>query len=84
MRQRSSEAASELANMSAPKWMMEPDFEEDEEAGYDYSDAGFEEDNLYYKKNCGSVCTICMGGSFVRKIYIAEEDWEEEEQDYDY
>jgi hypothetical protein len=72
--------------MSNPRWMMEPDFEEDEDAGYDYSDAGFEEDNLYYKTNGGGVCTICMGGSFVRKIYI-ENYWEEQEgdeDDYDY
>jgi hypothetical protein len=69
--------------MSNPRWMMEPDFEEDEDADYDYSDAGFEEDNLYYKTNCGSVCTVCMGGSYVRKIYIDEEDYEEDE-DYDY
>ena len=62
---------------------MEPDFEEDEDADYDYSDAGFEEDNLYYKTNCGSVCTVCMGGSFVRKIYI-QDDYYEEEEDYDY
>ncbi len=64
--------------------MMEPDFEEDEDAGYDYSEEGFEEDNLYYKTNVGGVCTICMGGSFVRKIYIEEEDYYEEDEDYDY
>jgi hypothetical protein len=62
--------------------MMEAEFEPEGYAYEDYDAA--ENDTDYYTTYGGGVCTICMGGSFVRKIYIAEEDWEEQEEDYDY
>ncbi len=77
--------ASEQVKMSNPRWMMEAEFEAE---GYEYedydNDEGFAEENEEYYTTYGDgVCTICMGGSFVRKIYIEEEDWEEQE-DYDF
>jgi hypothetical protein len=67
--------------MSAPRWMMEAEFEPE---GYEYENYNANENEEYYTTYGGGVCTICMGGSFVRKIYIAEEDWEDEEEDYDF
>jgi hypothetical protein len=69
--------------MSAPKWMMEAEFEPE---GYEYENYDAKENEEYYTTYGGGVCTICMGGSFVRKIYI-ENYWEEQEgdeDDYDY
>jgi hypothetical protein len=65
--------------MSAPRWMMENEYEPE---GYEYEDYDNENEKFYTEYGDG-VCTICMGGSFVRKIYI-ENYWEDEEEDYDY
>jgi len=65
--------------------MMEAEFEPE---GYEYEDydneEGFAEENEEYYTTYGDgVCTVCMGGSFVRKIYITD-DYYEEEEDYDF
>jgi hypothetical protein len=64
--------------MSAPRWMMENEFEPE---GYEYED--YNENEEYYANYDDGVCTICMGGSYVRKIYI-QDDYYEEEEDYDF
>jgi hypothetical protein len=66
--------------MSAPRWMMENEFEPE---GYEYEDYDAKENEEYYANYDDGVCTICMGGSFVRKIYI-QDDYYEEEEDYDF
>ena len=68
--------------MSAPRWMMEGEFEPEGYAYEDYDAA--ENDADYYTTYGDGVCTICMGGSFVRKIYIQDNYYEKEnEEDYD-
>jgi hypothetical protein len=69
--------------MSNPRWMMENEFEPEGYEYEDYEDGFAEENEEYYTTYGDGVCTVCMGGSYVRKIYIEEEDWEEQE-DYDY
>ena len=69
--------------MSAPRYMMEAEFEPE---GYMYEDYGEKEadDEAYYYSKYGmSECTVCMGGSFIRKVYIDTQDYEEE-TDYDF
>ena len=66
--------------MSAPRWMMEGEFEPE---GYAYEDYDNENDADYYTEYVDGVCTICMGGSFVRRIYI-QDDYYEVEEDYDF
>ena len=66
--------------MSAPRWMMEGEFEPE---GYAYEDYDAAENEEFYATYDDGVCTICMGGSFVRKIYI-QDNYYEEEEDYDY
>ena len=65
--------------MSAPRWMMEGEFEPE---GYEYEDYD-ENDADYYTEYVDGVCTICMGGSFVRRIYI-QDNYYEKEEDYDF
>jgi hypothetical protein len=63
--------------------MMEAEFEPE---GYMYEDYGEQEaaDEAYYYYKYGmSECTVCMGGSFIRKVYIDAQDYEEE-ADYDF
>ena len=67
--------------MSAPRWMMEGEFEPEGYAYEDYDAA--ENDADYYTEYVDGVCTICMGGSFVRRIYI-QDDYYEVEEDYDF
>jgi hypothetical protein len=66
--------------MSNPRWMMENEFEPE---GYEYEEGFAEENEEYYTTYGDGVCTVCMGGSFVRKIYI-QDDYYEEEEDYDF
>lgn len=75
------QTAKQLANMSAPRWMMEGEFEPE---GYAYEeDYNSNENEKFYTEYDDGVCTICMGGSFVRRIYI-QDNYYEEEEDYDY
>jgi hypothetical protein len=57
--------------MSAPRYMMEAEFEPE---GYMYEEYGNQEtyDNEYYSKYDMSECTVCMGGSYISKIYIID------------
>lgn len=61
--------------------MMEGEFEPE---GYAYEDYDNENDTDYYAEYDDGVCTICMGGSFVRKIYIGYESEGDYEEDYDF
>ena len=68
--------------MSAPRWMMEGEFEPE---GYEYEeDYNSNENEEFYTEYGDGVCTICMGGSFVRRIYIGYESEGDYEEDYDY
>ena len=61
--------------MSA-RWMMDPEFEID---GYEYYNTDDEEDDeIYYTANAGNKCIVCMGGNYIRTIYI-----DYDEGDYD-
>ena len=60
---------------------MEGEFEPE---GYAYEDYDNENDTDYYAEYDDGVCTICMGGSFVRKIYIGYESEGDYEEDYDF
>jgi len=53
--------------MSA-RWMMEPEFEIDGYEGYNTDDE--EDDEYYYSNNGENKCVVCMGGSYIRTIYI--------------
>ena len=53
---------------------MEPIWEQDKNAGYDFSDEAFAEDNAYYSKYGGNACIVCMGGSYVKNINIKTMD----------
>jgi hypothetical protein len=60
--------------MSNPKSFMEPIWEQDKDAGYDFSDEAFAADNAYYYKYGGNACIVCMGGSYVNNINIKTAD----------
>jgi hypothetical protein len=60
--------------MSNPGWFMEPVWEQDKDAGYDFSDEAFAADNAYYSKYGGNACIVCMGGSYVKNINIKTVD----------
>jgi hypothetical protein len=49
---------------------MEPIWEQDKDAGYDFSDEAFTADNAYYSTYGGNACIVCMGGSYVRNVNI--------------
>jgi hypothetical protein len=53
---------------------MEPIWEQDKNAGYDFSDEAFAADNAYYSKYGGNACIVCMGGSYVKNINIKTAD----------
>ena len=56
--------------------MMDPEFEID---GYEYYNTDDEEDDEnYYANNGGTKCIVCMGGNYIRTIYI-----DYDEGDYD-
>jgi hypothetical protein len=50
---------------SNPRWFMESYSDE-----YDFSEENYESDNRYYEENGGNACAGCMGGSYIKKIYI--------------
>ena len=56
--------------MSNPRGFMEPIWEQDEDAGYDFRDEAFAADNAYYSKYGGNACIVCMGGSYIKNINI--------------
>ena len=58
---------------------MENEYEPE---GYEYEDYDAKENEEYYANYDDGVCTICMGGSFVRKIYITDDYYEEEDYDF--
>ena len=60
--------------MSTPRYMMEAEFEME---GYAYEDYDGVDDEAYYHIYDESECTLCMGGSYIRKLYINTEDYEE-------
>jgi len=62
--------------MSA-RWMMEPEFEIDGYEGYNTDDE--KDDEYYYANNGDNKCIVCMGGSYIRTIYINYND----DDDYD-
>ena len=70
---------------STPRWMMEADWEENEDAGYGNYDND-EEDLIYYE----NPCDVCEGGSYITLINIDIENYyndghyEEEGEDEDY
>jgi hypothetical protein len=66
--------------MSAPRYMMEAEFEPE---GYEYEDYDEYDDDMYYSKNDESKCIICMGGKYIRTVYIGYDD-NYDEEDYDY
>ena len=49
---------------------MEPTWEQDKDAGYDFTDEAYDEENAYNTKYGGNACIVCMGGSFVSTINI--------------
>jgi len=56
--------------MSNPRGFMEPIYEQNEDAGYDFSEEAFASDNAYYAKYGGNACAGCAGGSYIKKTYI--------------
>ena len=69
--------------MSAPRYMMEAEFEPEGYMYEEYDNQEADEDAYYYSKYGMSECTVCMGGSYIRKVYIDTQDYEEE-ADYDF
>ena len=55
--------------MSAPRYMMETEFEPE---GYDYEDYGDYEDyeDYEYYGDYERECMVCAGYSYIKKIYI--------------
>jgi hypothetical protein len=49
---------------------MEPIWEQDKDAGYDFSDEAYAADNAYYSKYGGNTCIVCMGCSYIRHVNI--------------
>jgi hypothetical protein len=49
---------------------MEPIYEQNEDAGYDFSDEAFASDNAYYAKYGGNACAGCAGGSYIKPTYV--------------
>ena len=69
--------------MSAPRYMMEAEFEPEGYMYEEYDNHEADYDAYYYSKYGMSECTVCMGGSYIRKVYIDTQDYEEE-ADYDF
>jgi hypothetical protein len=73
---KSSQANRQPTQNMSPRWMMDPEFEID---GYEYYNSDDEKDDEFYYTNNGlSKCIVCMGGNYVRTIYIDYDD-----DDYD-
>jgi hypothetical protein len=60
--------------MSNPRGFMEPIWEQDKDAGYDFSDEAFAADNAYYSKYGGNACIVCMGGDYITSVNIKTDD----------
>ena len=56
--------------MSNPRWFMESIYEQNEDAGYDFSDEAYASDNAYYAKYGGNACLGCAGGSYIKVSII--------------
>ena len=75
--------------MSIPRYMMENEFEQmgyeyedyEEKDDYDYEE---KDDEIYYSKYGENECAVCMGGSYIRKIFIGYESEGDYDEDYDY
>jgi hypothetical protein len=63
--------------------MMEAEFEPEGYMYEEYDNQESDDDAYYYSKYGMSECTVCMGGSYIRKVYIDTQDYEEE-VDYDF
>ena len=83
--------AKRTQKMSNPRGFMEPIWEQDKDAGYDFSDEAFAADNAYYSKYGGNACIVCMGGHYITnvnikttedKAYSNTDDYYYEENDY--
>ena len=53
---------------------MEPIYEQNEDAGYDFSEEAFASDNAYYAKYGGNACLVCAGGSYINPTYVKPAD----------
>ena len=62
--------------MSTPSYMMEAEFEMEGYMYEDYNDND-NDDEAYYSIYGESKCTVCMGGSYIKKLYLNKEDYEE-------
>lgn len=72
-------------SFATPRWFMEPEFEINEEGGYDYENFDDDEyESIYYSKYGEDECVVCMGGSYIKKIYIGYVSEEDYDEDYDY
>ena len=60
--------------MSNPRGFMEPIYEQNEDAGYDFSEEAFASDNAYYAKYGGNACLVCAGGSYINPTYVKHAD----------
>jgi len=69
--------------MSAPRYMMEAEFEPEGYMYEEYDNQEADDDAYYYYKYGMNECVVCMGGSYIRKVYIDTQDYEEE-ADYDF
>ena len=89
---------SNKAKMSNPRGFMEPIYEQNEDAGYDFSEEAYASDNAYYAKYGGNACLGCAGGSYIwnvdiiktgvkntykNTIVFEEDDYDEDEDDYE-
>jgi hypothetical protein len=83
---------SNKAKMSNPRGFMEPIYEQNEDAGYDFSEEAYASDNAYYAKYGGNACLGCAGGSYIWNVDIIKTGVKntykntivfEEEDDYD-
>ena len=62
---------------SNPRWFMESDWDE-----YDFTPEHFEDENRYNSKYSGNACAGCMGGSYIKKIYIKNKSYSYDKDDF--
>jgi hypothetical protein len=62
---------------SNPRWFMESDWDE-----YDFTPEHFEDENRYNSKYGGNACAGCMGGSYIKKIYIKNKSYSYDKDDF--
>ena len=70
--------------MSAPRYMMEAEFEPEGYMYEEYDNQEADDDAYYYSKYGMSECTVCMGGSYIRKINIEDYDYYNEDDSNDF